>query len=109
MNKLIRVITTLFIVTLTARLGTVDYAGHRETWYNLPMKRIVERANGHFGCQDVYAVREDGVKTYNGFVICAADWERYPYGSTVETTLGIGLVLDKHTTNSDVVDIATDW
>ena len=102
-------ITILLMVVLTARLGTVNYANHRETYYNLPMNRIVERADAHFGCQDVYAVREDGVKTYNGFVMCAADWDKYPYGSTVETTLGTGLVLDKHTTDSNIVDIATTW
>jgi len=30
---------------LTARLGTITYNDHRETWYDLPMQRIVECAD----------------------------------------------------------------
>ena len=89
--------------------GRLSYLDHIETWYDLNMKRVIERADAYYGLSDVYEVREDGVKTYNGFVILATDWNKYPYGSLIETSLGTGIVLDAHTTESNVVDIATDW
>lgn len=99
----------LSVIILTASLGRIAYGDHIETWYNLPMSQITERADAYYGLQDVYGVREDGVRTYNGFVIVATDWDRYPYGSLVETSLGTGIVLDTHTTQSDVVDVAVTW
>lgn len=99
----------LLALVLTASLGRIQYHGHTETWYDLPMTKVVERADKTYGMTDVYAVRDDGVKTYNGFVICAADWSVYPYGTTVETSRGIGIILDHHKTDSNVIDIATAW
>ena len=95
---------------LTAKIGTINYAGHVETWYNLKMNKVVERADNFYGLSDVYGVREDGVKTYNGFVIVAAD-KSVPYGTVVETSRGIGLVLDYHTIKNgeNTYDLATDW
>lgn len=107
MNK--GVIIGVLSLVLTAKLGTINYHGHKETWYDLKMDKVVERADAHFGMTDVYDVRDDGVKTYNGFVICAADWSVFPYGTTVETSRGIGIVLDHHQTDSNVIDIATAW
>lgn len=107
---LTRGLITLSAIILTARAGTVNFNGHPETWYNLKMNRIVKRADAYYGLNDVYGVREDGVKTYNGFVIVAADWDLHPYGSVVETSRGLGIVLDTHTnTNREVVDVATAW
>lgn len=101
---------TLTAILLTAKLGTVQYNGHKETWYNLPMHNIVNRADEFYGLSDVYAVREDGVKTYNGFVMLATDWNKYPFGSVIETSLGTGIVLDMQTSGDEtVVDIATTW
>ena len=95
---------------LTAKLGTVQYEGHKETWYHLPMHNIVERADAYYGLEGVYDVREDGVKTYNGFLMLATDWNEYPFGSVIETSLGTGIVLDMQTTgNKQIVDIAVDW
>ena len=97
-------------VVLTAKLGTVQFNGHKETWYNLPMHNIIERADGIYGLNDVYEEREDGVKTYNGFVILATDWNEYPFGSIIETSLGTGIVLDMQTSgDKQIVDIATTW
>lgn len=95
---------------LTAKIGTINYAGHVETWYNLKMNKVVERADNFYGLSDVYGVREDGVKTYNGFVIVAADMS-VPYGTVVETSRGIGLVLDYHTIKNgeNTFDLATSW
>lgn len=95
---------------LTAKIGTINYAGHVETWYNLKMNKVVERADNFYGLSDVYEIREDGVKTYNGFVIVAAD-KSVPYGTVVETSRGIGLVLDYHTIKNgeNTFDLATSW
>lgn len=102
--------TLLALTVLTAAKGVNYFAGHTETWYSLKMDKVVQRANEYFGLSDAYRVREDGVKTYNGLVICATDWKIHPYGSIVETSLGTGIVLDHHTAeDKTIVDIATEW
>ena len=103
-----RVLMILATVVLTAGLGRIAYGDHIETWYNLPMQNITEKADAYYGLSDVYSVRDDGVKTYNGFVIVAAD-KSVPYGTVVETSRGIGLVLDYHETDKDVYDLAVSW
>lgn len=108
-NNVIRAITTLFAIILTAKLGTIQYGDHRETWYDLDMSRVIERANAYYDVdEDTYEVRSDGVKTYNGYVIVAAD-KSIPYGTVVETSRGIGIVLDYHETDKDVYDLAVSW
>ena len=104
------IILGLMATILTAKIGTINYAGHVETWYNLKMNKVVERADNFYGLSDVYGVTEDGIKTYNGFVILAAD-KSVPYGTVVETSRGIGLVLDYHTIKNgeNVYDVATSW
>ena len=110
-NKAVRGIFTLLTIILTAKAGKISFNGHTETWYNLRMNRVVERADAYYGLSEVYAIREDGVKTYNGFVICATDWSVYPFGSIVETSLGTGIVLDHigNIADRNTVDIATSW
>lgn len=105
----VQIIGTLLVVVLTAKLGTINFNGHRETYYNLPMHNITDRADAFYGLEDVYSVREDGVKTYNGFLMLATDWNKYPFGTVIETSLGTGIVLDAHETDSNVVDIAVEW
>ena len=109
MKRLVRVITTLFAITLTAKLGTIQFDGHRETWYNLDMSRVVANTDKAMGMSGLYNVRSDGAKCYGPFVIVAADLNLHPRYSLVETSLGTGVVLDAHTTDRDVIDIATDW
>ena len=95
---------------ITARSGIFFFDGHKETYYNLNMNRIVARADMFYGLSDVYEVREDGVKTYNGFVMVASDWNIHPFGSVVETSRGTGIVLDMHTAKDrEIIDIATAW
>lgn len=102
-------LTLLLAVILTARLGVINYDGHRETYYNLPMQRVVERAQ-QIGVQGEYSIREDGVKMYGPLVIVAADWDLHPYGTVVDTSLGLGIVLDTHTAKDRAtVDVATNW
>ena len=110
MTKYKGIVSLLVAVVLTARLGTIQFNGHAETWYNLRMNRVVERADKTLGTTDLYWVRDDGVKMYGPLVICAADWSVHPQYSFVETSLGTGIVLDAHTTNdSELIDIATNW
>lgn len=110
-NKVMQRLITLSAIILTAKLGRIEFNGHPETYYNLNMNRITARADAYYGLENVYAVREDGVKTYNGFVIVAADWTLHPFGTVVETSLGTGIVLDHigADTNKNTVDIATSW
>ena len=110
MKRLVRVITTLFAITLTAKLGTIQFDGHRETWYNLDMSRVVANTDKAIGMSGLYNVREDGAKCYGPFVIVAADLNLHPRYTLVNTSLGTGVVLDAHTaTDRETIDIATDW
>lgn len=96
---------------LTASAGVNNYEGHRETYYNLNMSRVVSNAQNS-GIDGEYWVRDDGAKMFGDYVIVAANQELYPYGSTVETSLGTGIVLDTGTfvnTYPEGYDLATDW
>lgn len=107
-RRIIRVLATLTALVLTAKLGTIQYDGHKETWYNLKMDRVVTRAQ-NMGIPAEYWVREDGVKMFGPWVIVAADKSVTRY-TTVETSLGTGIVLDQHTAGDpNLYDIATDW
>lgn len=111
----IKQITTLLLVTfttLTASLGTINYQGQKETWYNLPMGRVVQIAKDK-GIYGEYWEREDGVKMFGHYVIIAAPYDVYPYGTKdVKTSLGDGIVLDTGAfaeVNKNQIDIATTW
>ena len=96
---------------LTQSAGVNYYGDQKETYYNLNMNRVVSRAQDS-GIEGDYWVREDGVKMYGDYVIIAANQEVHPYGSTVDTSLGEGIVLDTGgfaAGNPTQVDIATDW
>ena len=108
-NNVIRAVITLSAVILTAKLGRIEYQNHIETWYNLPMDNIIERTDEVVGQTDLYNIREDRVKCYGPFVIVAAhpSVTRYTF---IETSLGIGIVLDTQTTGEpDLYDIAVNW
>ena len=99
----------LLAVILTASLGRVIYNGHTETWYNLPMNKVVDRTDQALGTSDLYWVRDDGVKMYGPWVICAAHPSVVRY-SRIQTSLGEGIILDTHTAgNMDLIDIAVNW
>lgn len=99
----------LLAVVLTARLGVVNYNGHTETWYNLPMNKVIENTDEAFGMTGLYWEREDGCKMYGPWVICAAHPSVTRY-SLVETSRGTGIVLDRHTVdNKDLYDLAVTW
>ncbi len=96
---------------LTASGGVNYYGDQKETYYNLNMSRVVDNAQ-NAGLEGEYWVREDGVKMYGDYVIVAANQDVHPYGTTVDTSLGEGIVLDTGTFatgNPTQVDIATEW
>ena len=74
----------------------VNYFGHqKETYYNLDMSRIYERADRNFGSHHRKWTREDGVKMYGPYVVLAVNYRKYPYGTTdIPTSLGLGIALD---------------
>lgn len=103
-----RVLTILTAVVLTAALGRITYGNHTETWYNLPMNRCVQRAQD-MGIPAEYWVRDDGVKMFGEWVIVASHPSVTRY-TIVDTSLGQGIVLDRHTAgDTELYDIATDW
>ncbi len=81
----------------------------QETFYDLDMHLVMNNCGGG----GYYTVRDDGVKVdKDGYVIIAADLNRYPRCSVVETSVGQGKVYDTGTfarTNPEQFDIATDW
>ena len=96
---------------LTASGGVYYGPSGKETYYNLNMSGVVDIMRG-MGNNDNYWVREDGAKMLGDYVIVAADLNKYPRGSIVDTSLGQGIVCDtgSFTQNSDTqLDIATDW
>lgn len=83
----------LTALILTATLGRIRYNGHDETWYNLPMGGVLERAAAN-GIEIDYWERADGMKMNGRYIICAGNYKVYPYGSIVETSRGEGIILD---------------
>lgn len=104
-----RVLLTLMALVLTARAGRITFDGHQETWYNLPMQNVIERSDAAIGLSDMYWIRDDGVKMYAQWVICAAHPSKVRY-SRIQTSLGEGIILDFHNvTDTELIDIATAW
>lgn len=96
---------------LTKYSGVNYYNQHKETYYNLPMNKVVSIAQNK-GYEGKYWVRKDGAKMFGTYIIVAADQSKYPYGTIVDTSLGKGIVLDTGSfiyTNSNQFDIATTW
>lgn len=96
---------------LTSELGRVQGPQEEETYYNLPMDKVVENMmnNGYAEIDYPYYVREDGVKMLGDFVIVATNLDKYPKGTIVQTSLGQGIVCDKHEVEDDSIDIAVEW
>ena len=100
---------TLLATILTAKLGRVSFNDHTETYYNLRMDKVVERAKS-FGFEGDYWVRKDGCKMYGPFIIAAADWNLHPYGTVTETSRGYAMILDTGTfEDRSTIDLAVTW
>lgn len=102
------------IKKLTKRSGVAYGPSGKETYYNLKMDGVVKimRKAGYTEEEYPYNVREDGVKCLGPYIMVAANLEKHPRGSLVETTLGTGIVCDTGTAmieNPDMIDIAVNW
>ena len=96
---------------LSKRKGTIQGPSGKETYYNLNMSVIV-RMMKRRGFDYEYWVRDDGVKMFGDYVMVAANLDRHPRGSLVETSLGTGIVCDTGgfaKRNPTQLDIATTW
>ena len=96
---------------LTRQCGVFQGPSGRETYYNLPMGRVIQYMEA-LGYSYRYWVREDGVKMYGQYVMCAADLSIRPKGTILETSLGKAIVCDTGTfvnQNRCQLDIATAW
>lgn len=96
---------------LTRDLGLIEGPSGNETWYNLNMDGVIQIMY-EAGYEYQYWIREDGVKMFGQYIMCAADLELHPRGTLVETSLGMGIVCDTGTfTYEDPhrIDIAVTW
>lgn len=99
---------------LNAFDGIANGPSGKETYYNLPMDKVVQimRDKGYTEEDYPYIVRGDGVKCLGDYVIVAASFERYHRGQIIETSLGQGIVCDTGEfaiDNPEMIDIATNW
>ena len=103
------IIGVLLGVMLTARMGVLHNTetGFTETWYNLPMKNVIDRAASQ-GLVDEYWERADGCKMYGKYIILASD-PSIPIGTVIEVSRGAGIVLDRTQTDKNVIDLAVTW
>lgn len=96
---------------LTATAGVNQGPTGRETYYNMEMAGVVDIMRG-MGNTDDYWVRDDGVKMLGDYVMVAANLDKYPRGSVVDSSLGEAIVCDTGgfaAYNEDQLDIATAW
>lgn len=83
----------------------------KETYYNLNMNLVVSNMQ-NMGFNMEYWVRDDGVKMFGNYIICAANLNVHPRGSLVESSLGTCIVCDTGTfahSNAEQLDIAVTW
>lgn len=96
---------------LNRTLGTVVGPSGKETFYNLDMSGVIAIMQS-MGYYADYWVREDGVKMYGDYIMVAANLSIRPKGTIVQTSLGMGIVVDTGgfaATNPYQLDIATTW
>lgn len=98
---------------LTKRSGVFYGPSGKETYYNLPMGRVINymRDLGYTTEEYPYWVRSDGAKMLGDYVMVAADLSVYSKGSIVPTSLGKGIVCDTgaFAGSSVALDIAVNW
>jgi len=72
---------------------------------------VIQRAQAN-GITGVYWENADGLKMYGSYIIVAANYDIYPYGSLVNTSRGMGIVLDTGEfikKNPTMIDLAVAW
>lgn len=99
---------------LTASKGVFNGPSGKETYYNLDMTGVINimRSLGFSEADYPYWIRDDGVKMLGDFVMVAANLDKYPKGSIVESSLGTAIVCDTGgfaSANEIQLDIAVNW
>ena len=72
----------------------------------------IMRRNGFSEEEYPYWVRNDGCKMLGPYIMCAANFNMFPRGTTVESSLGTCLVCDTGgfaAENPTQLDIAVTW
>jgi hypothetical protein len=96
---------------LNPNAGVVEGPSGKETYYNLDMTGVVSIMKS-CGYDYEYWIRDDGVKMYGDYVMCAANLDVHPRGTLVESSLGTAIVCDTGgfaESNPNQLDIATNW
>ena len=96
---------------LSRSKGSVYGPSGKETYYNLNMSGCVRNMNRRGYYYDVW-VRNDGVKMFGDYIMCAANLSVHPFGSLVECSLGTCIVVDTGgfaAHNPNQLDIAVTW
>lgn len=96
---------------LSSSKGRIQGPNGSETYYNLDMSGIVARLKNK-GYKGEYWIRDDGCKMFGDYIMVAANFDLHPYGSLVETSLGLAIVCDTGgfvKWNPTGIDIATNW
>lgn len=91
--------------------GVVYGPTGKETYYNLDMSGVVSLMRQQ-GNTDSYWVRDDGVKMLGDYVIVAANTDKYPKGTILDSSLGKAIVCDTGDfaySNADQLDVAVAW
>ena len=99
---------------LTKSGGVFAGPSGKETYYNLPMGRCISimRDMGYDVESYPFWIREDGAKMLGEYVMCAAELNSRPKGTIVETSLGMGIVVDTGSfaySNPTQIDLCVNW
>ncbi|MBQ1809797.1 MAG: hypothetical protein II016_01545 [Erysipelotrichaceae bacterium] len=98
---------------LTKSAGVINGPSGKESYYNLNMSGVIAIAK-NAGIEGDYWIREDGVKMYGSYIMCACDDTGTAHSrfDIVQTSLGTGICLDTGSfkyENPWQIDIAVDW
>ena len=91
---------------LTKSGGVFFGPSGKETYYNLNMSKCVSIMESMGYNYEVWT-RDDGVKMYGYYVMIAANTSVYPKGSILDTSMGLGIVIDHCV--AGFIDIAVTW
>ena len=102
---------------LTKSAWTIEWPSGTETWYDLPMKKVIKYMRDLWYTEDKWYnfwIRGDWVKMFGKYVMVAANVDIRPKWTIIKTSLWEWMVCDKcdraHIPGQKkLVDIAVDW
>ncbi len=97
---------------ILTKLGGICYGpSGKESYYSLDMTPVLQQL-ARFGISGDFWIRDDGVKMYGQYIMCAANYTFHPYGTLVESSLGTCIVCDTGgfaQVDPFMLDIAVAW